>query len=90
MFPTAAYSLCLLTSAACAWLLIRTYQRNGVRLLLWSGLCFVFLAFNNLMVMVDLLLLPKTIDLLFPRIGLSLAAALLLLYGLVWEREEDR
>lgn len=88
VFPTAVYSLCFLTSAACAWLLMRTYKRNGVRLLLWSGLCFGFLALNNLMVMVDLLLVPG-VDLLFPRVGLSLAAALLLLYGLVWEREED-
>jgi heme A synthase len=89
VFPTAVYSLCFLTSAACAWLLMRTYRRNGVRLLLWSGLCFGFLALNNLMVMVDLLLVPY-VDLLYPRIGLSLAAVLLLLYGLVWEREEDR
>lgn len=90
LFPTAVYSLCFLTSAACAWLLMRTYRQNGVRLLLWSGLCFGLLALNNLMVMVDLLLLPTTVNLLFARIGLSLAAALLLLYGLVWEREEDR
>jgi heme A synthase len=89
LFPTAVYSLCFLTSAACAWLLMRTYRRNGVRLLLWSGLCFGFLALNNLMVMVDLLLVPD-VDLLYPRIGLSLAAVLLLLYGLVWEREEDQ
>lgn len=89
VFPTAVYSLCFLTSTACAWLLMRTYQRNGVRLLLWSGLCFVFLAFNNLMVMVDLLLIAS-VNFLFPRIALSLIAVLLLLYGLVWEREEDR
>jgi hypothetical protein len=89
LFPTAVYSLCFLTSAACAWLLTRTYWSNGVRLLLWSGLCFGFLALNNLMVIVDLLLVPH-VDLLFPRVALSLTAALLLLYGLVWEREEDR
>jgi heme A synthase len=89
VFPTAVYSLCFLTSAACAWLLMRTYRRNGVRLLLWSGLCFGLLALNNLMVMVDLLVVPY-VDLLYTRIGLSLAAVLLLLYGLVWEREEDR
>jgi heme A synthase len=41
------------------------------------------------MVIVDLLLVPH-VDLLFPRVALSLTAALLLLYGLVWEREEDR
>jgi heme A synthase len=89
VFPTAVYSLCFLTSAACAWLLMRTYRRNGVRLLLWSGLCFGLLALNNLMVMVDLLVVPY-VDLLYTRIGLSLAAVLLLLYGLVWEREEDQ
>ena len=89
VFPTAVYSLCFLTSTACAWLLARTYARTGVRLLLWSALCFLFLAFNNLLVMIDLLLLPD-VDLLIPRVSLSLVAALLLLFGLVWEREEGR
>ena len=41
------YLLCALTSLACAVLLLRGYFRTRVRLLLWSGLCFVGLALNN-------------------------------------------
>ena len=45
-FPAIVYILCFLTSAACAWLLGRSYARSGVRLLLWSSICFGFLAAN--------------------------------------------
>ena len=37
------YSLCALTSVACAWFLLRAYARTRHRLLFWSGLCFVML-----------------------------------------------
>ena len=37
--PPAAgvYALCALTSLVCAWLLLRAYQRQRTRLLLWSS-----------------------------------------------------
>ena len=44
LFPAIVYLLCLVTSAACAWLLGRSYARSGMRLLLWSCICFVLLA----------------------------------------------
>jgi hypothetical protein len=81
--PT-VYLLCLLTSAACGFLLVRAYRRNRSRLLLWSAACFVLLALNNLFVVFDLLLLP-TIDLSAPRLLSSLAAIVTLLYGFIWE-----
>jgi hypothetical protein len=34
----AVYVLCALTSLACAVLLLRSYARRRVRLLLWNGL----------------------------------------------------
>ena len=40
IFATAVYILCFLTSAACAWLLGRSYLANRTPLLLWSGICF--------------------------------------------------
>ena len=46
-FPTAVYSLCLLTSLACAWLLGRAYARTSARVLFWSAACFLFLTVNN-------------------------------------------
>jgi len=83
---TAVYLLCLLTSATCASLLVRSYRRSGARLLLWSALCFLLLAANNLVVAVDLLVLPS-MDLVPLRHLASLAAISVLLYGFVWETE---
>ena len=81
---TTVYVLCLLTSAACAWLLVRGYLRNRTRLLLWSAACFVLLAFNNFFVVADMFLFPST-DLTAFRTFSSLAAVSMLLYGFIAE-----
>lgn len=86
-FPAIVYILCFLTSTACAWLLGRSYRRTGVRLLLWSSICFGLLAGNNLVLILDLLVIPG-VDLRLPRLLLSLAAVLSLIWGFVWEGEE--
>lgn len=86
-FPSAVYLLCLATSATCAVLLARSYARTRARLLLWSALCFAFLSLNNLIVVVDLLILAETIDLSLWRLGASLVAVSVLLYGFIWESE---
>lgn len=87
-FPAAVYMLCLLTSAACAWLLGRSFQRTGMRLLLWSSICFIFLAGNNLVLVLDLMVWPD-VDLSLVRLALSLAAVSSLIWGFIWEGEED-
>lgn len=89
LFPAIVYLLCFLTSSACAWLLGRSYARTRARLLLWSSLCFLFLAGNNLLLVVDLLVLPA-VDLRLGRLLLALAAVSILLFGFVWDLEEDR
>ena len=86
-FPAAVYILCFLTSGACAYLLARNYRRTGTRLLMWSALCFLFLAFNNAVVFIDAVLVPS-IDLAIGRLSLSLAAVALLLFGFIWDLEE--
>jgi hypothetical protein len=87
--PTAVYALSFLTSSLCAVLLARSFFRTHARLLLWSTLCFLFLAFNSLAVIIDILLVPeKNFGLL--RVGLSLAGIMLLLFGLIWEGDEDQ
>lgn len=88
LFPTVVYSLCFLTSSACAWLLGRSFGRTGARLLLWSSLCFGLLAANNLLLIIDLLLVPG-VDLRLGRLMLSLAAASVLLFGFVWDLERE-
>ncbi|HYC01421.1 MAG TPA: DUF5985 family protein [Candidatus Limnocylindrales bacterium] len=80
------YSLCAATALACSALLLRAYARNGVRLLLWSGLCFAGLTVNNALLAVDLLIFPE-IDLFALRNLAALVAVSLLLYGLLWESE---
>ena len=86
-FPALVYLLCFLTSAACALLLARNYRRTGARLLLWSALCFVFLAANNFVVILDLLVLPS-VDFRLTRLLLALAAVGILLFGFIWDLEE--
>lgn len=81
----AVYILCALTSVACAVLLLRAWKRTQSRLLLWSGLCFVGLVLNNVLLFVDLVLLPTAVDLYVPRLITGLASATILLYGLIWD-----
>ena len=83
----AVYILCALTSAACAVLLLRGYRRSGMRLLLWSGLCFVALAVSNVVLFVDLVIVPEDIDLSLIRSGLGLLGVVTLLYGLIWDAQ---
>ena len=86
-FPASVYLLCFVTSAACALLLARSYRRTGARLLFWSGLCFMFLAANNLLVIFDLLVLPD-VDFRLARYLLALGAIGVLLFGFIWDQED--
>ena len=78
------YLLCLAASVLCAWLLWRAYRRSGAKLLIWSSLFFWLMALNNLVLAVDILLLPEN-DLSLIRIFTALLAISALLFGLVWE-----
>ena len=78
------YILCTLTSTACALLLLRGFRRSQAPLLFWSGLCFVGLGCNNLLLLVDLILVPS-VDLSVLRSVTALVAVGVLLFGLVWE-----
>ena len=80
------FTVCAITSLACAWLLLRAYRRSGVRLLFWSGLCFIGLFVNNSLLIVDRLVLPE-VDLKPWRMLAGLIAMALLVFGLIWEEE---
>jgi hypothetical protein len=80
------YTLCALTAALCAILLLQSHARSGYRLLLWSGLCFAGLTLNNLLLVLDKLVFPY-LDLSVWRSAVALAAMCILLYGLVWDAE---
>ena len=78
------YLLCTIASLLCAVILFRAYLRNKVRFLLWSGICFIGFAINNIVLFIDLILLPE-INLSFWRLVPALVGLLVLIYGLVWD-----
>ncbi len=81
---TTVYLLAFATNLVCSFLLLRAYRQVMKRLLLWSGLCFAGLALSSAMVFVDLVLLPA-VNLFLCRLGISVAAMGLLIYGLILE-----
>ena len=83
--PEVVYVLCALTSVLCAGLLIRAYRGNRSRLLLWSTLCFVGLALNNILLFVDLVLTGPEVDLRLFRSLTAIGAMATLVIGLVGE-----
>lgn len=86
MMPAVVYALCALTSLTCAGLLLKAYWRTRTRLLLWSSVSFVGLAANNVLLFVDLIVVPS-IDLSILRASTALAAIVILLFGLIWDEE---
>lgn len=82
--PEFVYALCAITSVVCAVLLVNGYRRSKTGLLFWSGLCFAGLAANNVLLFVDLVVVPS-MDLVLVRGAVALAAMMVLLYGLVRE-----
>ncbi len=82
----AVYVLSLVTCVACAMLLVRSYLQSRARLLMWSAACFALLSINNLLVVIDLLLLPDS-NLVPLRHLAALAAVSVLLIGFIWESE---
>jgi hypothetical protein len=84
MFAIIVYVLCAATSGLCAVLLLRGYRKSRARLLFWSGLCFTGLALNNLLLVIDVRVVPN-LDLSLWRTFPALIGISLLIYGLVWE-----
>ena len=79
-------TLAVLTCLACTVLLFRGYAASGLRLLLWSALCFVFLTLNNLLLLFDLAVFGE-LDLRPYRLAAALAGLAFLIYGFIFESE---
>lgn len=80
------FILCAVTSVGCAITLLRSYHKDRSRILLWTAMCFVGIALNNVLLAVDLLVLPHTdIGGPFWRNLLSAISGAILLFGLIWE-----
>jgi hypothetical protein len=80
------YLVAVLSSGACALLLFRGYLRRRVRLLMWSGICFIGLTVNNVALFVDLVVFPD-LDLRLARLIPALVGMTLLLYGFIWDSD---
>ena len=85
-FNFVLYVLAVLTCLACTVLLFRGYARSGLRLLLWSALCFVFFTLNNLLLFFDLVVFAE-LDLRPWRLAAALIGLVFLLYGFIFESD---
>ena len=85
-FAGVVYVLCFVTCVICGGLLLRAWRRTRTRLLVWTAASFAFLALNNFLVVLDLLVFPDT-DLSMWRYSAALAAGLVLVVGFIWEAE---
>lgn len=83
----AVYVLCALTALGCAVLLTRGYIQTRARLLLWSSLCFLGLAANNLVLVLDRIVFPD-VDMYLIRLVTAVVSLSLLVFGLIWDVEE--
>lgn len=81
------YLLCALTSMACFGLLIRSFLKTRVRLLLWCSLCFFFFSVQNVLLFIDFILVPE-ISMIFWRTVIGFVGATILLLGLIWEKTD--
>jgi hypothetical protein len=79
------YAICALMSLLCAALLVRGYLSTKQRLLLWSSVGFAGFAVNNVLVFLDLVIVPS-VDLSLPRNIAAFAGAMALVIGFAWER----
>jgi hypothetical protein len=84
--PGVVYLLCSATCLLCAVMLFRGYARGKVRLLFWSGLCFVGLMLDNLVLYADVYLIPDVSLVVWRKIP-GLVGLVLLLIGLVWDSD---
>jgi hypothetical protein len=82
MIGQIVYILCALTSLGCTVLLIGRYRKTRVDLLFWSALAFLAFTVTNVLLFVDLVVVPD-VDLVIARNGFTFVGVLVLLYGLI-------
>jgi hypothetical protein len=76
------YILCGLTSLSCTLLLFGRYRKTRVDLLFWSAIGFFAFTITNVLLYVDLVMVPD-MDLAILRNSITLVGTTLLLYGLI-------
>ena len=87
LFKSILYLLAVITSLACTLLLFRAYFKGPLRILLWSALCFTCLTINNILLFVDIVVLPTEVDLRVIRHVAALAGMVFLIYGFIYDSD---
>jgi len=83
------YALCVATSLLCFGMLARGWRATRTPLLLWSSIAFFFFTVGNVLLFVDLIVLPQ-IDLMIYRNLMNLAGIMALLPRLIRQAVVDR
>ncbi len=79
------FTLCAIASVFVAYLLARAYRQRPSKILFWSAICFGGLALNNVILFVDLVLMPENITYSLLRNWIIVGSVGSLVYGLVWD-----
>lgn len=67
---------------------MKAYSKTKSRLQLWVAICFIGLALNNILLVVDFEVVP-TVDLTIARTVPALLGLIILIIGLVWETGKE-
>lgn len=82
------YLFCAITYIGCAVLLLKSYFRSRTKLVFWGCIFFICYALNNIVLYIDLALLPPAFDLSPYRDALILIGLTAMIFGLI--KEGDR
>jgi hypothetical protein len=83
MMASIVYFMCALASSVCAFLLVRYYKKVQAPLLLWSAVGFLCLSINNVVLFIDLVIIPHGVDLSLARVTIASLGMGFMLYGFI-------
>jgi hypothetical protein len=86
MIAALVYVLCALTSTLCAVMLLANYRSSRTRLLFWSALGFLGMALNNILLVLDVLVVPH-LDLSIVRTLPAVLGVCVWVWGFVWDTQ---
>jgi len=85
MIEKIVYLFCAIVTIGCPVLLLRSYLQNRTKLVFWGAVFFICFALSNVLLFIDLGVLPPQYDLSPYRDGLTLAGLVAIIFGLIKE-----
>ena len=83
------YALCAVTSFVCFGMLLRQHRRRPSTIAFKSSLAFLCFALSNVLLFIDLIVLPQ-VDLKIWRNLVTLVGVIILLLAVTHDQERDR